>query len=275
MNETKIIVISNQKGGIGKTFSSCILAQLLSTSNHKKISRYNLQRLAKRVLVVDTDFQGNSTKWLTGIHPREFEGKSVMEAINELDASSYIHQVRENLYVLPATRKLSEFDALLTLNWDAIDEPEYLLSKTLEKVKDQFDYIIIDTAPSLSKMTYQALNTNFGNDTYLIIPMQTEDFGLDSVHDFSETLADVVNSTNPNLRLLGILPILADAKTNVDQNIIRKSKESFGDLVFETVIKRKAALKQMVGEGFSEESSKQRKALQEYYELLNEVNNRV
>jgi chromosome partitioning protein len=275
MSNAKVIIVSNQKGGIGKTFTVCTMANLLSTDSNEKVRRYDYRRKAEKVLVVDTDFQGNATRFLTGKDQNEFNGAGLMEAINVEDAREYIHKVNDNLYILPATASVSQFDSIFTLNEDKIENAAYLLSRTLETVKDQFDWILVDTSPSLSKMTLQALNINFGEETHVLLPMQTEDFGLDSVHKFSNTMSTIFEETNPNLRLLGIVPILTDANMSVDQEIISEAKEAFGEYVFEAVIKRRATLKKMVRDGFSEQYSEQRRALKDYYDLLNEVKKRV
>lgn len=274
MHLVNVIVVSNQKGGIGKTFLSGALAFLLSTDSHTRLPRKNVRK-KERVLLVDADFQGDATFLMTRKEQSEFEGRGLFKAMSEEDASSYIYDVNECLSVLPATAKLADFDNVFLLNKDKIVQPAYILERTLSKVRDSYDWIIIDTSPSLSNLKVQALNVSLGGYTNLIIPMQTERFGFDSVLKFVDTLTDVSNYTNPNLRVLGIVPVLTDMGMKVDKEIIREARKLFDELLFETIIKRKSELKKMVDTGFTEHYAYQREALSEYYNFYNEVKQRV
>lgn len=270
----KVLVVSNQKGGIGKTFVSGALSYLLSTDSHEKLDSI-YARKAERVLVVDADFQGDATFLLTRKEQEEFNGKGLFEAMNEEDATDYIYHVNDTLSVLPATSKVADFDNAFIMNKEKIQNAPYILKRTLEKVAHDYDWIIIDTSPSLSNLKVQALNVDLGGNTFLLIPMQTERFGFDSVFKFTDTLKETREYTNPNLSILGILPVLTDANMKVDQTIIDEARELFGDLLFDAVIKRKSELKKMVDSGFTEHYAKQREALSDFYELLNEVKERV
>ena len=149
------------------------------------------------------------------------------------------------------------------------------MKRTLEKVAHNYDWIIIDTSPSLSNLKVQTLNVDLDGNTYLLIPMQTERFGYDSVFKFTDTLKEIREYTNPNLVILGIVPTLTDTNMKVDQNILDEARELFGELLFNTVVKRRSELKKMVNSGFTEHYAKQREALTDFYELLNEVKERV
>lgn len=269
-----VVVVTNQKGGIGKTFLSSALAYLLSTDSHSKVPE-TFKRSAERVLLVDADFQGDSTFFITRMDRDEFEGKSLMEAINTQDATDYIFKVSETLSVLPASSKLAEFDKLFTENKSSIFEPARLMERALENLADDYDWIIIDTSPSLSQLKIQTLNISLGGFTNVLIPLQTETFGLDSVVQFSDTLTAVKSKTNPALYILGILPVLTDTNMSIDKEVMDDAEQLFGDLLMSTVIKRKSELKKMVKTGFSEHYAKQREALSDFYLLVKEVRERV
>lgn len=264
-----VIVVANEKGGIGKTTIACKLAALLSTDSHEKVEP-KYQRKAERVLLVDTDLQGNATYFITRKLRSEFEGHSLIEAIAEEDATDYIVKVNEHLHVLPSSSKVAMFDSQFAKLREKLDEPAKWLERTLEPVAHLYDWIIIDTSPALTELQLQTFNVALGGYTNVLIPMQTERFGFHSVQQFADTLAPVQRHTNPNLVVLGVVPILTDS-TAVDKNIIEEAKAAFSDLLFNTIIKRRAGIKRMVDTGFSEHYAKEREALKDFYELLLEV----
>lgn len=266
----KIIVVSNQKGGVGKTFTSSMLAYLLSTESHDKtVIKY--KRSPERVLLVDTDFQGDSSFLLTRIDRDNFIGKDLMNAMQVENATDYIVNLSTHLDVLPASEELAKFDSWFEHNAYKITEPFKILERTLSPIIDKYDWIIVDTSPALTKVKNQAMALSFGRCTNMLIPLQTDRFGFDSVLQFSNTLQAAKQHMNPNLYLMGILPILADTHMSLDQKIIEEARETFEDLLFNTVIKRRAVLKEMVEHGISEHYAKQRAALVDFYNLVKEV----
>lgn len=265
-----VIVVSNQKGGIGKSFISSTLSFLLATNSHERSA---CVREAERVLLVDTDFQADSTAFITRQERDVFEGHSILEALDELDATKYIHKVSSTLHVLPAASSLATFEQLFIESRNDIDEPHKLLENALAPIADRYDWIIIDTAPSLSFLKMQALNVSLGGTTHVLIPLQTETFGLESIYEFANTL-EAATDTNPNISLFGILPVLTD-HSSIDAEIIQTAKEEFGDKLFNTVIHRRAELKKMARDGLSEKYAKQRTALDDFYSVIEEVKARV
>lgn len=271
---TNIIVIANQKGGIGKTTIASTLAYLLSTDAHEKLPAAQ-QRRAERVLLVDTDFQADSTAFLTRMERDHFNGKSLLEAIDAGDATEYIHKVTDTLHVLPASAHLALFEQLFFENRDALDAPHKMLDLTLKAVSGSYEWVIIDTSPSLSQMKLQALNVTLDTlNTHVIIPLQTETFGLESVYQFADTLTAVSDKTNPQLNLLGIVPVLTDNMT-IDKEVISEAQEAFEGKIMQTVIKRRSELKKMARNGISEHYAAQREALQDFYRFTQEVRERV
>lgn len=266
----KSIVVSNEKGGIGKTFTCFALGNILSTDSHPRAKAAHHRR-ALRVLVVDLDQQGHSTLLLTGKKHTEFE-ENVMTAMAREDANNSLYEIHENLSMLPGTSKVATFEKFVTQN--NIQEPAYLLNRTLEKVADQFDICLIDTNPTTSLLNMQALNVTLGGFTNMLIPMQTEKLGYTSVLQFVSTLKAVQSTTNPNLRILGIQPILLD-QTSIDHEYVEKARASFKTLTMSHVVHRRAELKRMAEFGFSEHYAKQRQALTDYYLVAKEVVERV
>lgn len=266
----KIIVVSNQKGGVGKTFTSSMLAYLLSSDSNEKVAA-SQQRAAEKVLLIDTDFQGDSSFLLTRVDRDDFVGKDLMAAMLKEDATDYVVKVSEHLDVLPASEELAKFDSWFERNAYNIEDPFKILERTLAPIASNYDWIIVDTSPALTKLKNQAMSISFGNRTNMLIPLQTDRFGFDSVLQFSNTLQAAKEHMNPNLYLMGILPILADAHMSLDQKIIAEARETFEDLLFNTVIKRRAVLKEMVEHGISEHYAKQRAALVDFYDLVKEV----
>ena len=268
-----VIIVSNEKGGIGKTTIASTLASMLASDSHEKLEG-KYKRKAEKVLLVDADLQGNSTFYLTRQLRAAFEGRSLIEAIAEEDATDYIVEVTEHLHVLPSSSKVAMFDAQFAKYRDQIEEPAKWLERTLETVAHNYDWLIVDTSPSLTELQLQTFNISFGGDTNVLIPMQTERFGFHSVQQFSDTLTPVNQHTNPNLVVLGVVPVLTDG-TAVDKNIMLEAEAAFGDLLFKTIIKRRAGIKRMVDTGFSEHYAKEREALQDFYDLLLEVKENV
>lgn len=266
MGSPFVLGVSTAKGGSSKSFTAITLAHLLSTSSEK-----GLERTAKKVLFVDMDFQGDATENLAGVDQDEFEGKSVFEAIQGQNVEKCIHMVHDNLSILPATSDLSLLDKYIYEN--NIRHSSLLLKEAIHKVADDYEAIIIDTSPSLSKGVILSLAAT----EKLIIPMQTQKFGYRAVSKFSNTVLEVNQSINPNLELLGILPVMVETqKGRMDMAVLNEAKQEYGNFVFETIIRRKSALNRLINhEGFSERYAKQREALQDYYSLYKEVMNRV
>lgn len=261
-----IIGVSTAKGGSSKTFTSIVLAHLLSTSNKEK----GLPRKAHKTLVIDLDFQSDLSENLSKKSNENFIGKSVFEALQGKDIRNCIHKIHENLDLLPATSHLALLDKYIFEN--NIKNSNLLLKNALNPIKKDYDFIIVDTSPSLSKSVIIALSAI----EKLIIPMQTQDFGYRAVGKFSNTVLEVNQTTNPELELLGILPVLMESRGRLDKDVLSEAKTEYGDFLFKTIIRRKSTLGRLINEkGFSEKYSTERKALEDYYSLYEELMKRV
>ncbi len=217
----KIIAITNQKGGVGKTTTAINLAAALAMAD-------------MRVLVVDTDAQANCTSGLG--FPKGSVHKSIYHAmiLNE-PLSTIIHATElENLKLIPADKALT--GAAIEL----IDFPEreYVIRRLLTPVLSDFDYILIDSPPSLNILTLNGLVAAQS----VLVPIQCEYFALEGVSDLLDTITRVRRSYNPELEIQGVILTMFDDRTNLSAQVRADLKNFFKDRLLNTVIPRNIRL---------------------------------
>ncbi len=252
-----IITIANQKGGVGKTTTAINLAAALASKGRK-------------TLLVDLDPQANSSMSFLDVHG--LQGPAIYEALTEPD----IHlpdivrtaEKLENLLIAPSTIALAKIEAKLIGELDS----HYRLKDELQRVENDFDYVIIDTPPTLGIITVNALVAA----THVLIPIQASYFALEGTDDLLETIDKVKVRANPQLQILGALITLYDKRTLLAKDIYDQIQRVFGLKVFETVITKSVRL---------EESPAYRESIFtfaprstgafEYYRLSEEVLSRV
>ncbi len=213
----RIIAISNQKGGVGKT-STCInLAAGLALKG-------------KKVLVVDMDAQGNATTGL-GISKSELD-KSIYDVlINEIPAKNAIVKTKvENLYVLPSSIDLAGAEVELVSQKGR----EKRLAYAMSKIKDEYEYILVDCPPAIGLLTINALAAADG----VLIPIQSEYYALEGLSQLVNTVKLVVKSLNPKLTIDGVLITMYDGRALISRQIAEEIKKFFGNKVFDTFIPR-------------------------------------
>lgn len=247
-----------QKGGVGKTTTTAMTAFLLS-KNH-------------RVLAIDFDSQGNLTQMLTQRDIYEFAKKTVFEAIQEGNAENYIYQANDNLHLLPAEDLL----ALLTNRLVAMypkDRKAQLsaLKNLIMPIKGQYDYILIDLPPNVGDHTLCGLVAS----DFAVVIMQTEPFAYNALERYLETMELAQEMANPDLRLAGILTCLMSQQMSLDNAIRLQTLEDYEHLVFKTVIKRRARIKEFSLEGISDKTKADREALKPYQDFVKELLERV
>lgn len=247
------ISIGLQKGGVGKSTTTAITAFLLA-------QKY-------RVLSVDFDSQGNLTQMLTQRNIYDFTEKTVLEACLTRDPVPYIHAINNQLHILPAE------DRLVTLSRYIHRKPNpfSVLKETLSKVKDEYDFILIDLPPNLGDQT---LNGLVASD-YAIAILQSEPFALDALDRYLETLQITQQKQNPDLRLAGILITMINSRASLDAAILQKVRDDYEELVFNTVIKRRSRIKEFSLEGIQDRTKVDRHALEQYRSFTEELVNRV
>lgn len=213
----RIIAVSNQKGGVGKT-STCINFAA------------GLALKGRKVLVADMDAQGNATTGL-GISKSELENSIYDVLINEVPVKSVVVKTDvENLYVLPSSIDLAGAEVELV----GMKGREKRLAFALSKIKDDYDYIIIDCPPAIGLLTINALAAADG----VLIPLQSEYYALEGLSQLVNTVKLVVKSLNPKLTIEGVLITMYDGRALISRQIADEIRKYFGNKVFETLIPR-------------------------------------
>jgi len=225
----KVITITNQKGGVGKTTTSINLS-------------YYLAKAGQRVLLVDLDPQGNASSGL-GIDKADLKKTMSDLILGEATMSEITLETKtKNLSIAPTTPDLADAEAEIAASEGA--RKFLMLRNAVKEVCDNYDYVIIDSPPSLSYLT---VNGMLAAD-YVLIPVQTEFYALEGVAQLLKTMADV-RKNNPNLQLLGVVATMYDRRTGLSSQVYAEVKKYFKDKVFETTIPRNVRLAEAPSHG--------------------------
>ncbi len=224
---TEIFAISNQKGGVGKTTTAVNLATALSSLN-------------KKILVIDLDPQGNATvsfgqkRALGG--PSSYSVLTGQVPLSEAVITTDI----PNLSIIPASQELLGIDLELA----GTQAPQFYLKKALENTQE-FDYIFIDCPPAVGLLTLNALVAA----TQVLIPIQCEYLALEGVADLMKTIEKIKKNFNFNLKILGVVLTMYDARFNLAKSVQNDVRSFFGNLVFQTIIPRNVRIPEAPSHG--------------------------
>ena len=220
----RILAVANQKGGVGKTTTAINLATALAMSD------------TKRVLLVDMDPQANLTSGV-GLKGQSAEAGTVYQALTKdvEDPAAFVLPTRVDLMsLMPADRNLTGAEVELV----SLPDRERRMRMVLDPLRERFDYMFIDTPPSLGLLTLNAL---VAADA-VVIPLNCEYFALEGLADLVATLRRVRAALNPTLDIAGVLLTMYDERTNLGQQVARDIRAFFQDRVYTTVIPRNIRL---------------------------------
>ena len=217
----RIIAIANQKGGVGKTTTAINLSSCLAEKGQK-------------VLAVDMDPQGNMTSGL-GVDKDEAENTVYDLIIGEADINEVIQKnVMENLDVIPTNIDLSAAEIELI----GVDDKEYIVRNAIHKVRDEYDFVIIDCPPSLSMLTINAMTTADS----VLVPIQCEYYALEGLSQMNKTVELVKERLNPDLEIEGVVFTMYDARTNLSLQVVENVKDNLQQNIYKTIIPRNIRL---------------------------------
>jgi chromosome partitioning protein len=251
-----ILAITNQKGGVGKTTTAINLAAAFASKG-------------LRTLLVDLDPQANASMSFLDVHAVE---RSVYDALVDpglgLAAVIRLAEKVPNLAVAPSSIALAKLEAKLIGELDS----HFRLKDVLEPLKGEYDYILLDTPPTLGIITVNALVAS----SHVLVPIQSSYFALEGTDDLLETVEKVKARANPHLQILGAVITLFDKRTLLAKDIVDQIQKVFGDRLFETVITKSVRLEESPAYKESIFSFAPRSSgAYEYYKLSEEILSRV
>ena len=224
----RVLVITNQKGGVGKTTTSINLAASLVTAG-------------RRVLLVDLDPQGNATMG-SGIDKRGLKSTVYQVLLGEVPISAVrLRSQSGGFDVIPANRELAGAEVEMV----DLPERETRLKTALGEIKDQYDFVLIDCPPALNLLTVNGLCAA----NAVVIPMQCEYYALEGLSDLVQTIKKVRANLNPGLEIEGLLRTMYDPRNMLAQQVSDQLQQHFGDKVYRTVIPRNIRLAEAPSHG--------------------------
>ena len=251
---SRIIAIANQKGGVGKTTTAINLSASLAEKE-------------KKVLLIDTDPQGNATSGF-GIDKNELDNTIYELILGECSVQDcIIKDVIPRVSILPSNVNLAAAEIELI----GVDKKEYILKNEIDYVRDEYDFIIIDCPPSLSMLTVNAMTTADS----VLVPIQCEYYALEGLSQLIHTVNLVKERLNPELDMEGVVFTMYDSRTNLSSQVVENVKDHLQQNVYKTIIPRNIRLAEAPSYGMPIQKYDPKSAGAEAYMLLaDEVINR-
>lgn len=245
----RIIAIANQKGGVGKSTTAINLSSCLAEAG-------------KKVLVVDIDPQGNTTSGL-GVDKNAVEKTLYELLLGKITVREcIIKDVIENLSLIPSNVNLSGAEIELV----GVEDREYILKKSMEKIRRKYDFIIMDCPPSLSMLTINAMTAA----NSILVPIQCEYYALEGLSQLLHTIELVKERLNKRLQIEGVVFTMYDARTNLSLEVVENVKENLNQNIYKTIIPRNVRLAEAPSYGLPINLYDSRSAGAEAYRLLAE-----
>ncbi len=224
----RIIAVANQKGGVGKTTTTINLSACLAEKG-------------KKVLTIDIDPQGNTSSGL-GVDKNNLDNTIYELLIGECKMEDcLLVNIIDNLSLIPSNVNLAGAEIELI----GIEEKEYILKKEIDRIKDNYDYLIIDCPPSLNTLTVNAMTTA---DTVLV-PIQCEYYALEGLSQLIHTINLVKQRLNPNLEIEGVVFTMFDARTNLSLQVVENVKSNLKQTIYKSIIPRNVRLAEAPSHG--------------------------
>lgn len=249
---THKVIFAIQKGGVGKTSSTVAVSEVLAAAGHK-------------VLVVDFDSQGNATKMLTQNSIYKYTGHTIMEAVQTGNAEPYILPVKEGLDLIPAEDRLATFSRYIYTS--KVNNPYAVLKRLLGPIESRYDFVFVDVGPTLGDTVINAI-------VYadrIIIPVDLGDLALDAMIRFIEFVDETRAEGHTSAVIEGVLLTMRDGRSRYEREVSEAVRESYGDLVYKTEIRRRTKIKEASANGVDLLEP----AMADYIELTEEILNRI
>jgi len=258
------IMVGNQKGGVGKTTNTYLIA-------------YTLAKLGIKTLVADLDPQSNATKTLALTKSQNSDSvytidKTMMRGVQDKNLENLPIKIIDKLFLLPSNTDFENFTKYLYKTTDNEYEEDHILEPMFKPLKKEYDIILIDTPPFSIEVTK---NASVLSD-YVIVSLQTEDDSLSGATDFVDSLVKIKQKYNLSIEIVGVLPMLSDKRGAVDKKILDDARNSFGDEnMFDSVIPRMARIKRFPINGITNNDKFDRKVLDLYSTVTSELLDKI